>query len=444
MGGDFDEPAVLDLDYLPHVLLGGEDELVVDDPARQVLEQARVGVYVHRLLMLGRLVGAGLAQLARVVEEAGGDRLADGDRVVDARDELDLDAFEQVEQLIADVAGPLHRPMLNEVLVAPLNGEVGLLPLAVHVEEREMVARRIEEVLSRRIRVYDLVLGPIEDGVVDGEHGRNAEYLLGAFVPLRGEYHLGEHRIDGKLGHAAAELGQLGLVVERAEGVQLLESDDERLVRRRIHVVEVNEVVDAQALEQQHHVAQIGALYLGYRVVVELLLVRVECVQAEAFARCDATRSTGSLIGRRLRYGRDDERLHAGACVVGLLLAEARIDDVHDAVDGERRLGDVGGEDDFARVRRSGLEYLDLHVRGQIRVDGQHDELVDLAAESAHTLADHLGGRLDLLLTGQEDEYVARRLTDLNLKHGDHHRLQIVSLGLLRVVDVDREAATLF
>jgi len=58
------------------VLLGGEDELVVDEPPGQGLEQTTVGVDVHGLLVLGCFVGAGLAQLRCVVEESGSDGLA--------------------------------------------------------------------------------------------------------------------------------------------------------------------------------------------------------------------------------------------------------------------------------------------------------------------------------------------------------------------------------
>ena len=126
-----DKPAALDLDHLPHVLLGGEHELVVDEPAWQRLEQAAVWVYVHCLLMLGRLVRAGLAQFGRVVEEASRDALAYGHRVRLARDHLDLYALGQVEQLIAHVARPLHRTVLYEVLVAPLYRVVGVFPLLV-------------------------------------------------------------------------------------------------------------------------------------------------------------------------------------------------------------------------------------------------------------------------------------------------------------------------
>ena len=62
--------------YLSHELLGGEDELVVDEPARPVLKQAAVGVHHHRLVVLHRFVHAAvLTQPRRVVEVAGRDRL---------------------------------------------------------------------------------------------------------------------------------------------------------------------------------------------------------------------------------------------------------------------------------------------------------------------------------------------------------------------------------
>ena len=61
---------------LSHELLAGEDELVVDDPARSVVDEAAARVNGHRLLVLdGLVVAAGPAQTRRVVEEARRDRL---------------------------------------------------------------------------------------------------------------------------------------------------------------------------------------------------------------------------------------------------------------------------------------------------------------------------------------------------------------------------------
>ncbi len=93
-----------------------------------------------------------------------------------------------------------------------------------------------------------------------------------------------------------------------------------------------------------------------------------------------------------------------------------------------------------ARWRR--VKDLRLHVRGQVGVDGQNDELADLFAQAAQSLRDHLGGALDLLLAREEDKNVALRLRDVNLEDGDYDGLYVVGLGLFCVVDVDWVAAT--
>ena len=130
-------------------------------------------------------------------------------------------------------------------------------------------------------------------------------------------------------------------MVERAERVQLLERQHERLVRRRVHEVEVQQVVDAERLQQEDDVAEVRPLDLGHGVLLELVRVRPRRVEAEAGAGGDAAGAAGALAGGRARHRRHDQRLHAGARVVAVLLAEAGVDDVHDAVDRQRRLRDV-------------------------------------------------------------------------------------------------------
>lgn len=62
---------------LSHELLGGEDQLVVDEPAWLLLEQRAVGMDVDRLLVLHCLVAA-FTQSCRVVEISSCHRLRDG------------------------------------------------------------------------------------------------------------------------------------------------------------------------------------------------------------------------------------------------------------------------------------------------------------------------------------------------------------------------------
>lgn len=64
-----DVPALNNGTDLSHELLGGHDQLVVDEPSRLLLKQRTAGVDVDRLLMLHRPVSS-FAQPRSVVEVA--------------------------------------------------------------------------------------------------------------------------------------------------------------------------------------------------------------------------------------------------------------------------------------------------------------------------------------------------------------------------------------
>ena len=166
-----------------------------------------------------------------------------------------------------------------------------------------------------------LTFRPVKDGVVDGEHGAHGENLSRAEVLLRLDESLAELRVERQLGHAPPQLCQLALVVERAQSVELLERADERLGRRRVHEIEVDEVVDAERFEHEHHRAEVGALDLRNRVLVQLVGERVGGVHAEALARRHSTGSPRSLSRRGAGHRSDDQTLHAGAGIVRLLFA---------------------------------------------------------------------------------------------------------------------------
>lgn len=58
----------------------------------------------------------------------------------------------------------------------------------------------------------------------------------------------------------------------------------------------MEEVIDAQALQQQHHVAHVGSLDLGHRVGLQLVLERPRREQPEALARLRPSRSPRPAI----------------------------------------------------------------------------------------------------------------------------------------------------
>lgn len=66
---------------------------------------------------------------------------------------------------------------------------------------------------------------------------------------LWGQYHFGEHGITWELGHPTSSFGQLALVVKCTEGVKLFKGHDQWVVWWWIHIVKVQEVIDAQRLQ---------------------------------------------------------------------------------------------------------------------------------------------------------------------------------------------------
>lgn len=97
-----------------------------------------------------------------------------------------------------------------------------------------------------------------------------------------------------------------------------------------------------------------------------------------------------------------------------LELAVPAVHHEHDAVDGERCLGDVGGDDALADAVGGPLEYLGLQVGGQLRVDGKHGQRrggVDLFEALGHQGARHL----DVFLARHEHQDVAARLLQVDL-----------------------------
>ena len=179
---------------------------------------------VHRLRVLDRAVAPVLLQLGGVVEEARRDALTNRIERASVRHQIDLDALQQPQELVPDVPRALHGPHLHEVLVAPLRAVIGVGPLVVHVEQGEVVPD-VPDVkrLMRVVRQLDLILGPVEDGVAAAQHAADRGHLLGAPILITRHQRLAQHRVQRELGHPAAKFRELAAVVQRAEGVELLQ-----------------------------------------------------------------------------------------------------------------------------------------------------------------------------------------------------------------------------
>ena len=60
-------------------------------------------------------------------------------------------------------------------------------------------------------------------------------------------------------------------MVECSQGIELLQGKDQRLMGRWIHEVKVDQIVDAQALQEEDNVAEVRSLDLKWNNVVRFL-----------------------------------------------------------------------------------------------------------------------------------------------------------------------------
>ena len=257
---------------------------------------------------------------------------------------------------LADQVLPFAYPQVVEVFVlaqAPelVAGQLLALvdEIAPQVEQRHEVRVRVGEAGVRLGRLGLLVDGPLAR-VLDGQRGRDHDDLVEAAVAVGLQHHAGQPRVDRQLRELAADLRK-ALVLQGAQLMQQRHAVGDVALLGRVEEREVGDLAQLQRGHLQDDAGQVGAqdLRVGeLRPVFEVLLV----VEADA----DAVRRTAAaalaLVGRRLRDGLDRQALHLKPVAVAGDARRARVDDVLDARNGQRRLRDVRGEHDPpARVR---------------------------------------------------------------------------------------------
>lgn len=202
----------------------------------------------------------------------------------------------------------------------------------------------------------------------------------------------------------------------------------------------MHEVVDAELLQLEDDRRKVAPQDLGVGLFLELLdKVRLG-VQPEALSGPGTTSPAGALGCACLRDRADEQGLDSDPGVVDLLLREARVDDVDDAVDRERRLGDVGRDDDLAsggttRRTRSGCLVEDalLLLRRQRRVQRNGLERAELLRQLVGLDGDFPASVFDFLFTGQEHQDVAFWLGLVDHQDCSDRRLEVVGFRLRRV-----------
>ncbi len=335
------------------------------------------------------------------------------------------------------------------LLAEPVARELAALRADVlpEVQPRQEVRPGVGEPGVRGVGLGRLLGRPLA-GVLGGEPGGDDGDLVQAAEPVGGEDHARDPRVHGQARERSADVGEPRRVVvdDRPE---LGQQPDAVADRPRLRRVDERELLDRPELRARHlqdHRREVGALdlrvgELGPRVEVVL------GVEADADAVRDAPAPAGPLGGAGLGDLLDREALHLGPLAVARDAGQAGVDDVADAGHRQRGLGDVGGEDDPAPVRRPGLEDAVLLGRGEPGVEREHVERVGRAVGQR---VQRVGGVADLALAGEEDQDVAARPLAPQLVDGLDDAVDLVlglgsglvGVGQRAVADLDGERAT--
>lgn len=290
-----------------------------------------------------------------------------------------------------------------------------LPPGVVGLEDGERVAAEV----GGRPRVLDAVglllhEGRAQERVAVGEDGGEREGLVEAAEEAPEEAQLANGGLDGELEQDAAQARQLLVAVDGADVEERLERGHDarglgRLDRRRQDVKD-GQARQLQARDVHGRRREVGAEHLDRLVDVHGGEPRLGH-DAVVLARAVTTGAAGTLEHVARARPRADELRQAPLRVVPLLLALGRVDDVDDVGDRDRRLGNVGRQDDAADALGRGLKDGLLLGDGDGRV--QHVDL-DVAAGKVHVeervpvaVEEDVAHRLDLVPPGEEDEDVA-------------------------------------
>ncbi|KAA6421524.1 MAG: hypothetical protein FRX49_08468 [Trebouxia sp. A1-2] len=341
---------------------------------------------------------------------------------------------------------------LNVVLIAPLRRESSFSPGVVHREQCNVVPHISPvEVLMRIVSKDSLVLGAVEDATAGTHHGRYGHYLLRALrrKAPRGVSKKQRAWVTPRLAFMKSRkpkgIQVFGTVWPRCNfpGIQqadcLSAPSDAKLNSQIAQWRRTENDKQAHMAEQSYQEPlEVAARRAPKAYNCSRARMRVSLgggSMKSKFIRGSAS-SARSLVGGSLADGGDDEGLHAAPGVVAVLLHESRINDKLQQTEDVRACkGRVG-------IQHMKSENLPWHQAGQqpvtlassdyerrlnnvqVGIDGRDHELPNLAAQPLRLQLQQLLCCLDLLLAGEEYEYVPWRLSGVYLEGRDHSCVQ--------------------
>ena len=116
----------------------------------------------------------------------------------------------------------------------------------------------------------------------------------------------------------------------------------------------------------------------SYRCWQHFVLEGCLGVKSKALSRPRTARSATSLTSLCLGDGGDLKPIHSKLGIITRLLRKARIDDEVNSINGQTRLGDVGGNDDLTSSRRGGFEDLGGRLCRKCAINWKNDQFGNL------------------------------------------------------------------
>mmetsp|Transcript_9277 Transcript_9277/g.26396 ORF Transcript_9277/g.26396 Transcript_9277/m.26396 type:complete len:308 (+) Transcript_9277:2524-3447(+) len=272
-----------------------------------------------------------------------------------------------VNHLGSHLSGLPQYLRMQEVPGTPVSPVLVVFPLVVNMQKREVIAFGDKEFLPCRVALL-LPVRRAEENRRDAEHGDNCEDFTCAAKLVSHQEHLCEGRVQWELHHLFPQARQVSRVIQSPKNPQLKHGLQKVVLRRRVHEVKVQQVVDFQALQQKDHVAKVCPLNLWNVHLQHLILVRVLREHAVTSSWSSTAGPSGALVHTRSAAGKDLESIHSHLWVVHFHFHVATVHDVQDAIHGEGGLRDVRADDAFAYIVRGFLKDLRLEIRGKLRI----------------------------------------------------------------------------
>ncbi len=216
---------------------------------------------------------------------------------------------QQLLQLAMHVE-PFTQPVVRQKMVAAGLAQLilrqVLFPLVVEVPElqvAEKIGFFVGELGVALVGRLLLVERPIARVVHRQSRGDDQD-LVQAILGIAGQDHPADARIDRQPRQRSAQIGQLLLVVDRAQLEQGFVAVANRFGPRRIEERKIVDVAEPQRLGLQNHGGQVAAQNLRRRETVAGLKI-LFAKEPDADARPDAATAPLALLGRGLRNGLD-------------------------------------------------------------------------------------------------------------------------------------------